>query len=172
MISELQGIIAGAIALVLIGLTVWLTHELDSVAYGHLETQFADYKTQSQSDHNIALKALNDALAAQQKAREATEKFNDQISTSLTAVQSDAAAAHRDADFAQRLLAAAKNAGTVAPGAAVPAPQGGPGAANPTLALGDRRPGDLAGLTTGAVAECRNAIERLAALQIELSPQL
>jgi len=171
-ISEATAIIGAVVLAVLLAGTVWATHEFDSGSYSKLEAQFADYRTQSTADHDAALKALNDALSAQIQAREATEKRNEQIAQSLTNVQNDAAAAHRDADFAQRLLAAAKNPGPAAPGPAVSATQGGSGANGPAATLGDRRAGDLPGLTTGAIAECRNAIERLAALQLQLAPQL
>jgi hypothetical protein len=163
MISEFEGIVGAVVGFFLIIASIFITHKFDEAAY-------ADLKATTATAYADAQKTYSDALAAQIASERATERRNDQISASLAAVQNDAASAHRDADFAQRLLAAAAKTSAPAGSPPVPATGSAPGAPAAGAALGDRRAGDLSGLTAGAIAECRNAIERLSAIRLKLNP--
>lgn len=169
---EIRLLAYGLLLLGIIGATAWATHRFDEAHYETLRAAFAQYQAQVQKDNADAKGALASALQAQIDTRVATEKHNEQLQSSLQQVQADAASAHADADFAHRLLAAAQNAGPATGGTAVPKAPGGRGSDGAASSAGDQPAATLLGDVAGAAAECRDAIQRLAALQLELSPQL
>jgi len=156
-------------ALGIIGVTAYATHRLDDARYEALQVEYADYRTQVQADAVTAQKAYATALQAQIDHRTNLEASNAQTIASLT---SQADAARQSADFAQRLLASSLSAGSAAAGHPVPGAGGQPGAHDPTAGAGDQSTPDLARDVADSASECRDAIERLAALQVELAPQL
>jgi hypothetical protein len=144
------------------GIGASAAHEFDRISYGHLQTSFARYKAQVADANEKAQKAAADALQAQINARLTTEARNSEIVSQLTAERDSVAL---DRDFARRLLAAAQTSRSgqmSAPGHQPPAP-------DPPGASGDR---PLAQDLGDGAGECRDAIQRLAALQAELIPQL
>lgn len=166
-------IIAYAIlALGVIGLTAYATHKLEAARYERLDADFAKYRSQTSEDYAAAHKAARDALQAQIAEHAAAEARNAQISASLESAQAEAAAAHRDAEFARRLLATASNSGTAASGDPVPEAGGGSGSHDSPSTSGDRPTSELSGLIADSASECRIAIQKLTALQLEVSPQL
>lgn len=169
---EIRLIAYGLLSLGVIGVAAYATHKLDDARYESLQSDFSEYKAQVATDNATAHTALANALQAQIDSRNATEARNAQLQTSLQSVQADAVAAHRDADFANRLLAAAAHTGTTAPSSGVPKAQGGSGTDGSSGASGDRQTPDLLADVTASAAECREAIQNYAALQLQLSPQL
>lgn len=162
--------IAGVLGI--FAVSAFLTHKVDSIALSRLQSAYdADKVTWAQSQAS-AQKAAADALQAQIAQRNATEARNAELQSSLAQTQADAVAAHRDADFASRLLAAARQAASRPSGGQVPGSQGGQQPADSSGASGNRPAADLFGLTRDSAAECRNAIERLATLQLEIATQL
>lgn len=169
---EIRLILYGLLSLGVISATAYATHKLDDARYESLRSDFSGYKAQVATDDATAHTALANALQAQIDSRNATEARNAQLQTSLQSVQADAVAAHRDVDFANRLLAAAAHAGTAAASSAVSKAQGGSGAADTPGASGDRSTPNLIADVTDSATECRDAIQRLAALQLEIAPQI
>lgn len=140
-------------------------HEFDQIPYSRLQTTLASERTQHADEVAAGQKAAADALQAQINTRLTTEANNGKVIAQLTADRDSAAA---DRDFARRLLSAAQ---------AKPATSSGQVSAaghQPGIAPGAAAPGDgsLAQDLGAAAGECRDAIQRLAALQIELIPQL
>lgn len=144
----------------------YLTHwVIDVPRYDALQTSLASYKAQQADKDAAAQKAAADALEAQINSRLATEANNGKV---ISQLQNERDAAVADRDFARRLLAAAKARAPAASGA-VPAAAGGRRFDDPSGPSGDR---SLAQDLGDAAGECRSAIQRLAALQAELKPQL
>lgn len=143
----------------------YLTHRWDLTDYERLQTSFASYKAQVAAADAQAQKAASDALQAQIQTRLTTEANNGKVIQQLQAERDSAAA---DRDFARRLLAAAQ-AVPAAPSHAGPSAAGGSGADDAPGSSGDRPLAQELGVAAG---ECRAAIQRLAALQAELAPQL
>jgi hypothetical protein len=143
----------------------WLTHTIDGAKYARLQATLVSHDAQYADEHAKAETALADALQAQTKRRLETEANNGKIISQLQSERDSAAA---DRDFARRLLAAAQ-AGPAASGDAVSTASGQQRASDAPTAPGDR---SLAQDLGDAVGECRNAIQRLAALQAQIIPQL
>lgn len=143
----------------------FISHEIDQIPYERLQTSFSSYKAQVAAANAQAQKAASDALQAQIQTRLTTEANNGKV---IAQLQSERDGAVADAQFARRLLAAAQALPTTPshPGASTP---GGSGADDPAGSSGDR---PLAQELELAAGECRAAIQRLAALQAELGPQL
>jgi hypothetical protein len=144
----------------------YLTHRvIDAPRYNALQAEFKGYQAKVTDADDRAQKAANDALEAQIQSRLQTEANNGKV---ISQLQNERDAAVSDRDFARRLLAAAK-AQPPAGSSAVSTASGGRRFDDPAGASGDR---SLAQDLGDAAGECRNAIQRLAALQAELKPQL
>jgi hypothetical protein len=144
----------------------YLTHRtIDVPRYDRLQTSFASYRGQVADENAKAQQAARDAIEAQIKARLKTEANNSAVIQQLQQERDSAAA---DRDFARRLLVAAQARSTATSGA-MPQAGGGSGSNDPSGAPGG---GSLAEDLAAAAGECRAAIQRLAALQAELAPQL
>lgn len=152
------GIAAGA---------AWATHRLDTARYETLNATFATYQAQAEKNAAASQAAAAAALQAEIARRTDQESKNAQIVSQLT---DQASAARSDAEFARRLLAAA----AAPPAASAGGHQNGPADHQPAAPGAPGAPGDrsLAQDLGAAAGECRDAIERLAALQSELIPQL
>ena len=148
-----------------LGAGIWATHKLDGASYDALQARFASYQRDVADADAKAQKAASDALQAQINTRLATEANNGKVIQQLQAERDSAAA---DRDFARRLLAAAQAVPTAADHSGTAA-AGGSAAPDPARPPGDR---PLAQDLGDAAGECRDAIQRLAALQVELQPQL
>lgn len=159
----------GLLALLIIAAAAYCTHRLDAAHYEALQAAYTRYQAQVQADAASAQEAARNALQAQIDAKTAQEARNAKIIANL---EDRASAAERNAAFAERLLAAARAAGTAAPGHSVPAAHDQPGAPGTPGHGGDQPAFDLLGTTTLAAGECRDAIERLQALQAEIAPQV
>lgn len=154
------GIVAGA---------SYATHKLDAAHYEALEAQYAKYQAQVQSDAASAQQAARAALQAQIDEKAAQEAANARIMSDL---ESRADAAERNASFAQRLLSAARASGAAPAGHQMSGADNQPGTVGAPGASGDRPAFDLPGTLAASAGECRDAIERLEAIQAELQPQL
>lgn len=144
----------------------YLTHRvIDVPRYETLEASLASYKAQEADKSADAQKVATDALQAQIATRLATEANNGKI---ISQLQNERDAAVADRDFARRLLAAAQ-AQSVADSRAVSKAADRPGTDGASAAQGS---GSLAADLGDAAAECRIAIQRLTALQLEIGPQL
>ena len=154
------------LALCVIGVASYATHRLDNARYEALEAQYAKYQAQVEKDAATAQQNARDAIQAQIVARTAQEAANAKTVASITA---RADAAQRDADFANRLLESAIKTGAAATGHQVPAAGDKSGAHDGAASDGDQ---PLAQEIGAAAGECRQAIEQLSALQVELAPQL
>ena len=143
-------------------------HELDQIPYARLQTTFASYKAQVADANEKAQQAATDALQAQINARLTTEANNGKV---ISQIQSERDAAVADAQFAKRLLAAAQ-ARPAATGDPVPTTAGGSGSHGAASAPGNRPTPEFSQLIADSATECRVAIQRLTALQLELAPQL
>lgn len=142
-------------------------HELDQIPYGRLQTTLASERTQHADEVAAGQKAAADALQAQIKTRLTIEANNGNVIAQLTAERDSAAA---DRDLAQRLLNAASH--PAAPSHPVSTAAGRPIADDAPKGGGDQQAPDLVGTLSGAIAECRDALQRFAGLQLELAPQL
>lgn len=158
--------------LVVFGAGAWSGHKLAQPAYDRLQGQYSAFQLQTSKDTAARLKAAADALTAQIAQRNTVEDRNAVLESSLESVRAEAMAAHRDADFASRLLTAARQARPVT-------------ASDPSTKAGDQQPvqdppaisgsgsaGNILGLTTDAIAECRGAFEYAYGLAAEVMPQL
>jgi hypothetical protein len=166
---EIRIIAYALLALGVMGVTAYATHRLDGARYEALQADYSKYQARVQTDAATAQEAARAAIQAQFDARTAQEAANAKTIASLTA-QADAA--RSSADFAQRLLASALEAGTATASHPVPAAGHQPGAADTSQGGGDQPAPDLARDVADSASECRDAIERLSALQVELQPQL
>jgi hypothetical protein len=140
-------------------------HEADTIPYNRLQASLSSYKAQVADENAKAQKAAADALQEQIDKRLTTEANNEKVISQLTAERDSTAA---DRDFARRLLAAAQARPTAGRGPV-------PGAADQHGTTQGAKPsgdGSLAQDLGDAAGECRDAIQRLAALQTELIPQL
>lgn len=172
-VAEIRAIAYGGLALGLIALGCYVTHQLDESKLAEVKVDFSNYRAQASADNAASQKALGDALRQQLDLNKIIEANNDQLRTSLQQVQADAIAAHSDADFARRLLAAAtQDARATAGGPGVPKAQGGRGSDGGAPAPGGRPSTDLLGDVAAAAAEARECFEKYTALQLQLSPQL
>ena len=113
--------------------------------------------------------AKDAALAAQKAAQDATDARNASIVETLTNVAKERDNALLDAQFARRLLGAARAAPA---GGAVPSASDQPGAAAPGAAGGDAGAGRLSGLVADFRTECRLNADDWDVLQAELAPQI
>lgn len=157
----------------LVAVAIYVTHTADSISYARQGAEFAAYRAQASGDYADAQKAARDALQSEITKRTAAEARNDQIQASLESAQAAAAAAHSDADFARRLLAAAIQDARAAT-TSHPTNEAG-GATQPdgaTTASSDRPASTLFADVTDSAAECRDAIQRFAGLQLELAGQV
>jgi hypothetical protein len=152
--------------------SAFLTHKVDNIALSRVQSAYDADKVTWAHSQAAAEKAAADALATQIAQRKSTEARNAELQDSLQKVQADAVAAHRDADFASRLLAAARKAASRPDSDPVPAAQGGQKPDGASEASGDRPAPDILGLTAAAATECREAIQQYATIQLELDPQL
>jgi len=143
----------------------YVTHRFDSTDYEALQAQYKGYQAQVADADAKAQEAARDALETQIQTRLQTEANNGKV---ISQLQNERDAAVADRDFARRLLAAAQ-ARPAAPSDPVPATTGGRRFDDPSGPSGDR---SLAQDLGDAAGECRSAIQRLAALQAELKPQL
>ena len=166
---EVRIIAYALLALGVIGVTAYGTHRLDDARYEELQAQYADYRAQVQADAVSAQKAYATALQAQIDRRTNQEASNAQTIETLT---SQVAAAQQSSEFAQRLLASALQAGSAAAGHQVPAAGNQPGAHGASAGGSDQQTSDLTRDVADSANECRDAIERLDRLQIEIAPQL
>lgn len=157
--------------LVLLGLGGWCGYKLAQPAYNRLQGQYEAFQLTVANQQAAQQKAATDALEAQIAQRNQTEARNAQLEQSLSSIQDQATTAQRSADFANRLLAAARKAAP-ASGPSVPEAPGHSPVADPASSSADGSTPDLAGLIAGAATECRDAIQDYAALQLELAPQL
>lgn len=157
------------LALLVMGATGYATHKLDNARYEALQAEYSKYQAEVATDSATAQQAARAAIQAQFDARTAQEAANAKTIASLT---DQAAAARQSADFANRLLASALKAGAATTGHSVPAADGKPGATDPAKGGGDQPTPDLARDVADSATECRDAIERLSALQAELAAQL
>ncbi|HSX78531.1 MAG TPA: hypothetical protein VLQ80_08185 [Candidatus Saccharimonadia bacterium] len=156
-----------AAALVCLGIGGWAGHKAAQPAYNRLASQYEAFQLTVAHDQAAGQKAATEALQAQINERNATEARNAQLEQSLHSIQDRAA--ERDADFARRLLAAARKAGSTPGPDSVSKGKGEQHATDPPDASGDRS------LTTDlgdAAGECTDAIQRLAALQLEITTQV
>lgn len=112
-----------------------------------------------------AQKAANDALQKQIQARLDAENHNGQILSQL-AQERDSAVSART--LAERLLAAAQ-ARPHAGAGPVPTADHQPGAPGASQGGGDQ---SITDILAAAAADCRDAIQRFAALQQQIIPQL
>ncbi|MDB6104027.1 MAG: hypothetical protein JWO52_4026 [Gammaproteobacteria bacterium] len=163
---EIRLILYGLLSVGIITGTAYATHKLDSAHYESLLAAFSQYQAKVFEDNATAQKAARDALQAQIDAHTSAESNNAKVIASL---QSQVDGAQRDAEFARKLLAVAANAGAAAGSGSVSKAGSGPGAPGTTGTSGG---GSLAQDLGDAAGECRDAIQRLAALQAELIPQL
>jgi hypothetical protein len=144
----------------------YLTHRvIDVPHYDALQAEYVGYKAQVADADAKAQEAAKDAVEAQIQTRLATEANNGKVIAQLQAERDSAAV---DRDFARRLLAAAQ-AKPATTGDPVSAAIDRPGTDGAAGASSDRSLAQDLGDATG---ECRAAIQRLAALQAELAPQL
>lgn len=144
----------------------YLTHSLvDAPRYDGLQAKFSSYQAETAQQAANAERAARSALQDQIATRLATEANNGKV---ISQLQNERDAAVADRDFARRLLTAAQ-AKPAAPSGAVPPAAGGRRSDDPSGASSDR---SLAQDLGDAAGECRSAIQRLAALQAELAPQL
>lgn len=130
----------------------------------HWEARYSELQASTEQRLADAQAAATQALQKQIQTRLDTEAHNGQV---IAQLQADRDSAVSDAQFARRLLAAAQ-AGPAA-SHPMPIPASGPRFDDATGPSGDR---SLAQDLGDAAGECRNAIQRLAALQAELGPQL
>lgn len=166
---SLETIVAAVSAVLGGALAWWITHGIDQARLQDLQAKFSQYQAQVQADNTTAQRAADEALQAEFNARKAAEVTNAEVRQSL---ESQVADAQRDRDFATRLLQRAQNARTTAAGSEVPGTFDRPGTAPDSSAPADRPATNLIRLTADSATECRDAIQRLAGLQIELIPQL
>lgn len=167
---EIRIIAYAVLGLGVISATAWATHKLDDARYASLQAEYSQYQATTQANDALAQKTARDAL---QLAVDTHQKAEDNNAKTIASLQSQVDGARTDAEFARKLLASA--AAAAAPGTAGhPAAQtnGGSTANGAPTAPGDRPPTTLLGDVTAAAAECRDAIQRFTALQIELRPQL
>lgn len=150
------------------GVGAYGAHELDQIPYDRQVTAFASYKAQVADADEKAQKAAADALQEQIDTRLTTEANNGKVISQLTAERDSIAA---DRDLAQRLLSAATTR-PASPGHPVPTSVDRPGTPSATQGGGDQQAPDLIGTLSGAIAECRDALQRFTGLQLELAPQL
>jgi hypothetical protein len=151
----------------------WIEHRWDMTRYETLQADFAGYRAQVSAQAAAAQAAARAAVEAESALRQAAEARNAEILSKYQEQKGVADAAARDRDIAQRLLHAAYPAAPAGSGSRpMPAPADRSGTPGAPAAPGDRQPDALAGLTAAAIADCRDAIERLDALQRELKPQL
>lgn len=144
----------------------YLTHRLvDVPRYDALHMAYSKYQAEVSQADAKAQAAARDAVQAQIQTRLQTESHNGEIIQQLQAERDSAVS---DRDFARRLLAAAQAKPTPS-SHSVPATAGGSGTDDSAGASGDR---SLTQDLGDAAGECRSAIQRLAALQAELAPQL
>lgn len=139
---------------------------LEQPKYEKLQTDFSNYKAQQAGLLAQQQAAYAAGLAKQLKDFQGTVANNAQVMKDL---QSENTTVTADRDFARRLLNAARAQPTAAN------PPAGTGAGGGPVATGmPKNPGDgsLVGLIGGATGECRDAMQRLAALQDEVIPQL
>ena len=140
-------------------------YRLESADKEVLQAKFDLYQSQVAQANADAQRASSDALEAQIQTRLQTEANNGKI---IQQLQSQRDGAMADRDFARRLLAAAQ-AESTASGGAVPKTADRPGAPS---APGNGSDQPLADEVGDAAIECRDAIERFAAAQAQLIPQL
>lgn len=157
------------LALLVMGATAYATHRLDDARYEALQAQYSKYQAQVATDAATAEEAARAAIQAQIDARTAQEAANARTVASLT---SQIDTARQSAEFAQRLLASALKAGAASAGHPVPAAGHQPGAPDPAKGGSDQPAPDLARDVADSATECRDAIERLSALQAEIASQL
>lgn len=139
---------------------------LERPHYDELQSQFDGYKSQQAGLVAQQQQAYAAGLAKQLKDFQTTTANNQQV---IKGLQDERDSAASDRDFARKLLNAARAAAATANTAPGKGPAGGPGTAGVPKDNGD---GSLVGLIGGATGECRDAMQRLAALQDEVIPQL
>lgn len=144
-------------------------HRFDSASYARLQARFSQYQAEVAQAQEASQRAASEALQAQAKARTDAESRNETIMAKLESAQHENLTLAASNQFANRLLAAAAKAvpasGSDKAGTASDQSQ----AIDPATAQRGRQ---LATNLGTAAAECSDAIERLAALQAELIPQL
>lgn len=148
--------------------SVWITHRLDTVALDSLQAKYSQYVAQSETLEAAQEAAANKAISAQLQTHLTIETTNAQVIGSL---QDQVDAAKSDAAFAKQLLSAAAKAQSAGSGS-VFATGSGPAADDATKGSSDKSAFNLLGVATDSITECRDAIQRLAALQLEIAPQL
>ena len=158
-----------ALVLSLIGTGMYLEHHWDAGALAQEKEAEAAREAQEAKDNAAAQAAAARALQDQISRANAQDAANAKIIADL---QARAVGAESDRDFARRLLAAARQAVPAAGGSAAGQAASQPGADGAAGAQPGGPPTALAGLLAGAAGECANAIQRLSALQAELTPQL
>lgn len=159
----------GVLALAIAAGGAYVAHRLDQARYEALQAEFSKYQAKVESNDVEAHRAFAEALQAQVTQRLSQESQNAKTIATLT---TQATSARESADFAYRLLERARSAGTTTAGTEVPAPDRKPAASGPPQGNGHQSATELAQLTADSALECREAIERLNRLQVELVPQL
>lgn len=158
--------------LVLLGIGGWAGHKSAQDNYDRLQGQYTALQLADAQQQAASQKAATAALQAQIAQRTQTEARNAQLQQSLATAQDQASSAQRSADFANRLLTAARALPAPAASHPVPAAASGQQPVDTSGPRDDRPVVSLSELIAGAATECRDAIQRFTALQLELGPQL
>jgi hypothetical protein len=149
-------------AALLAGGGIWVDRHRHSVD----ETAF---KAQWTARDLAETQAKDAALAAQKAHAAEDDARNQEQERKLNDAAKQAQDALRDRDLARRLLSAAR--ATPAGGAVSPS-AGQLAASSSSPSAGDAGAGQLLGLVTDAITECRRTADEWDALQAELTPQL